>query len=84
MTFAVANTTAESMEIVPGAAEAAGRGDGFGVPIVMPSEQEYYWRFTWQNEERQCLLELRDGRSLRFNGEDPEDAARWLLEPEDS
>jgi hypothetical protein len=85
MTFAVADTTAAAIEVVPGATEAASLpSGGLRVPMVMPSDQEYYWRFTWQNEERQCLLELEAGSSVRFDSEDPEDAARWLLEPDES
>jgi hypothetical protein len=85
MTFAIPEATASSIEIVPGAAEAANRPNNrFRVPLVMPSDQEYYWRFTWQHEERQCLLELDAGNWVTFDSDDPEDAARWLREPEDS
>ncbi len=55
-----------------------------GVPIVMPAEQEYYWRFSWQSEERQCLIELDTPQaSITFDSDDPDDAARWLREPDD-
>jgi hypothetical protein len=75
--------TATTVEILAEATAAAGsRPASMRVPVVMPSDQEYYWRFTWQNEERQCLLELEAGRSVTFDGDDPEDAARWLREPD--
>jgi hypothetical protein len=85
MTFAIPDATSNAVEIVPGAAEGASPPrKGLRVPIVMPSDQEYYWHFTWQNEERQCLLELETGQRVTFDTDDPEDAARWLREPGDS
>ena len=82
MTLGTANATDSTLEIDPCATESTLRGP-MRVPIVMPSEQEYYWRFTWQNEERQCLVELSTpGRWVTFDSDDPDDAARWLREPD--
>jgi len=50
------------------------------VPFVMPTEQEYYWRSSWQTDERTALAERDAGEVFRFDSEDPEDAARFLDE----
>ena len=85
MTLVAREVTATTVEILPEATEAASsRPASMRVPLVMPSDQEYYWRFTWQNEERQCLLELEAGHWVTFDSDDPEDAARWLRDPADS
>lgn len=48
------------------------------VPFVIPSEQEYFWRFEWQQGERAASADLKAGRRHRFDSDDPTDAARWL------
>lgn len=50
------------------------------VPFVMPTEQEYYWRSSWQTDERAALAEREAGEVFRFDSEDSEDAARFLDE----
>lgn len=83
MTLGAANSTRSTLEIDPLATESTASARGQRVPIVMPAEQEYYWRFTWQNEERQCLIELETpGQYVTFDSDDPDDAARWLREPD--
>lgn len=53
------------------------------VPLTMPTEQEYYWHFEWQQAEREALAERDAGESVRFDSDDPEDIVRWLNEPDD-
>lgn len=48
------------------------------VPFVIPTEQEYFWRFEWQEGERAAAADLKAGRRRRFDTDDPTDAARWL------
>ena len=81
MTFDTTEATASTIGIVTGATGATSRPGR--VPIVMPAEQAYYWRYRWQKEQRECLLELDSGDARTFDSDDPEDAARWLLEPDD-
>jgi hypothetical protein len=52
------------------------------VPLAIPSGQEYYWHFEWQEGEREVVAEIRAGRTVRFDSDDPEDVARWLEAPE--
>jgi hypothetical protein len=53
------------------------------VPLTMPRSQVYYWRSTWQKAERANLAELASGDRMRFDGDDPEDVARWLDSPDE-
>lgn len=50
------------------------------VPFFMPRAQVYYWSSSWQEGERESLAELRRGETRTFDN--PEDALRWLDEPE--
>lgn len=51
------------------------------VPVIIPSSQEYYWTWEWQDGEREALRDLRAGRSRVFNT--GADAVRWLLADDD-
>lgn len=77
--------TASRMSLASGqtqiSAQFAGRGR---VPLTMPRAQEYYWQNGWQQGERQALADLGAGTRVRFDSEDPEDAARWLDAPDDA
>lgn len=54
------------------------------IPFTMPSAQTYYWSFDWQSGERETLSGLEAGEYVEFDSpDDPEDAARWLREPDD-
>lgn len=53
------------------------------VPLTMPSAQEYYWHFEWQQGEREGAAEREAGDVVRFDSDDPEDIVRWLHEPDD-
>jgi hypothetical protein len=50
------------------------------VPLIMPSEQEYFWHFEWQQGEREAAAERDTGKVVRFDSDDPEDIVRWLHE----
>ena len=56
---------------------------GFPIPFSMPVEQTYYWSLAWQTQEAGAPTDLAAGRFLEFSGDDPEDIARWLQEPEE-
>jgi hypothetical protein len=43
--------------------------------------QEYYWTSCWQEGERESLEAQARGETVTFDGEDPNDIIRWLLEP---
>jgi hypothetical protein len=49
--------------------------------LFVHADEAYYWTKEWQNDERAALKELERGEGNFFH--DPEEAARWLLEPED-
>lgn len=53
------------------------------IPFTMPTLQMYYWQFAWQRDERETLAGLENGEYVDFDSDDPEDAARWLREPDD-
>lgn len=50
------------------------------VPFFMPRVQVYYWSSAWQEGARESSAELRRGEAPTFDN--PEDALRWLDEPE--
>lgn len=54
------------------------------VPLTIPRSQEYYWHSVWQQAERANLIELAAGQGIRFDSDDPQDAARWLDAPDDA
>lgn len=54
------------------------------VPLTMPRSQEYYWHSRWQKDERANLTDLVAGHSIRFDSDDPEDAAHWLDSSDDA
>lgn len=47
------------------------------VPIMISSDQEYYWTHAWQVGEIEALDEINAGDTHVFA--DPEEAIRWLL-----
>jgi S-formylglutathione hydrolase FrmB len=73
--------TADNLALLPDATAVSreSRG-GMRVPLIMPDGQEFYWDFRWQQDERETLA---DDESVVFDSEDPEDAAKWLREPDD-
>jgi len=54
------------------------------IPLTIPSSEEFFWRFDWQQGERDTLAELEAGNAIIFDSEDPEDIVRWLHEPDES
>ncbi len=66
-------TRTESVSVPP-------RGHHQQVPFFMPRSQVYYWSSAWQEGERASSAELRRGEAPTFDS--PEDALRWLDEPE--
>jgi hypothetical protein len=50
----------------------------------MPREQEYFWRFEWQQAERDTLARLEAGEGIVFDSDDPDDIVRWLHAPDDA
>lgn len=50
------------------------------VPLFIPREQVYFWTAEWQKGEAEADAELRRGEARSFD--DPEEALRWLDEPE--
>ena len=53
------------------------------IPLTIPSAQEYYWHYEWQQGEREASAEREAGDIVRFDSDDPEDIVRWLREPDD-
>jgi hypothetical protein len=47
------------------------------MPATIPSSQEFYWTYAWQEAERKATADLRSGRYRDFD--DPRDAVRYLL-----
>lgn len=54
--------------------------EGRRVPLMISSEQEYYWSHAWQEGETEAEEDLKEGRSQIFK--DGRQAARWLLSDE--
>lgn len=76
-------TNAEKLSL--SAADSVWNGSGRHalIPFTIPTAQAYYWGFAWQSGERETLASLDAGEYIDFDSEDPEDAARWLREPDD-
>jgi len=51
------------------------------VPLMISSEQEYYWTHAWQEGELEALEEINAGETHVFAN--PKEAIRWLLSEED-
>jgi hypothetical protein len=47
------------------------------VPLMISSEQEYYWTKAWQEGELEALAEINAGETHVFAN--PEEAVFWLL-----
>jgi hypothetical protein len=57
-----------------------GEQEGRRVPLMISSEQEYYWSHEWQEGETESEEDLKEGRTHIFkNGQQ---AAEWLLSDE--
>lgn len=83
MTLLDATEATDSRVVLnPEATSESGQKKG-RVPLTMPSAQEYYWRFPWQRDERETIASLEEGAAVEFDSDDPEDAARWLREPDE-
>jgi hypothetical protein len=52
------------------------------IPWSIPRSQAYYWRRSWQDDERETLANLETGDVKRFPS--GRDAIRWLLSEDDS
>jgi hypothetical protein len=50
-------------------------------PAAIPVSQMYYWTGAWQQGEQEALEEIDRGDARYFDN--PRDAIRWLLDPED-
>jgi hypothetical protein len=53
----------------------------YRAPLFVSRAESYYWTYEWQHDEREALMELERGEGKVF--QDPEQAVRWLMEPED-
>lgn len=53
------------------------------LPFEIPAADVYLWSPGWQAGERESLRSLDAGEFVDFNGDDPDDAARWLRKSED-
>lgn len=85
MNFVAGDTNSSMMTVSPemiteGHPQQAGEPR---VPLTMPRAQQYYWLEGWQRDEQETLEGLGAGEYEDFDGDDPEDAARWLREPDD-
>jgi hypothetical protein len=52
------------------------------MPAFVPSNQLYYWTGAWRRGEEESLADLAAGRAQEF--EDPIEAVRYLLSPDDA
>lgn len=71
------NQTEGRVSITAAATESTS-SPGRRVPLIIPGAQEYFWHFEWQSGERAALAELEAGEGVLFDGDDPQDIARWL------
>ena len=85
MTFDPQNneSNAAALLLDPEATSSNAETTGVPVPFTMPTEQRYYWMYLWQLHERETLEGLNAGEYEDFDSDDPEDAARWLREPDE-
>ncbi len=51
------------------------------MPLFVPRSETFYWTPEWQYGEQEALKELERGEGKVFH--DPEEAVRWLMEPEE-
>ncbi|MGI8439250.1 MAG: hypothetical protein ACR2NV_03455 [Thermoleophilaceae bacterium] len=82
-TLTEASLTNRRVDVSLESTEYAGSHPERRVPLTIPSAQEYYWHFSWQQGEREAVADLEAGRSTSFDGNDPEAVIRWLHETED-
>ena len=71
------------IEVRPDATSSSPTGGTRRVPLTMPSTQEYYWHFSWQQGEREFQAERAAGDTVRFDSDHPEDIVRWLRESDE-
>lgn len=74
---------AATVAVPPNSSEVTPSGRARRVPLIIPSAQEYYWHFEWQQGEREAAAEREAGDVVRFDSEDPADIIRWLHEPDE-
>lgn len=53
------------------------------VPPSIPADQRYYWTHEWQRDIRESMKSLADGEYVEFDGDDPNDVVRWMLDADD-
>ena len=77
------NVSEETLPVLPDSATVNTPVDRLprSFPAAVPASQMYYWTRAWQEGERRALEELERGEGRNFD--DPRDAIRWLLSPED-
>lgn len=83
--IAVASSNTANGDRIPvGTADTtSGTAGGRGIPAAIPSDQAYYWSFNWQEDIRESMAALAAGEYVDFDSDDPNDVARWLLDPDD-
>ena len=47
-------------------------------PLFVARNELFFWSAAWQAGEREAAAEREAGRSIVFDGDDPEDIIRWL------
>jgi hypothetical protein len=75
--------TSTNVVVLPDSTSVATPSERRRIPLTIPSAQEYYWRYSWQRDERESLEGHDSGESVVFDSDDAEDAARWLRESDD-
>lgn len=81
--IATAETNSDGVvDLSPSSVSAGLSGPRSVPPLSIPRSQQYYWHLAWQEGERLCLADLEAGDYVEFRSDDPEDAARWLVDGE--
>jgi hypothetical protein len=77
------NVSETALPVLPGSASLNTPADRLprDLPAAIPVSQMYYWTGAWQQGEREALEEIERGEGRYFDN--PRDAIRWLLDPED-
>jgi hypothetical protein len=68
-------------EITANSTSVPSDGERYSVPFFILRNQAYYWSLEWQRGEAEADAELKRGEAHAFDN--PEDALRWLDDPED-
>lgn len=82
MTTDTLSSTSDHLSVAPDATETSRQLRERRIPLTIPSDQEYYWHYEWQQGEREALAAMDAGDSIVFDSDDPEDVVRWLQEPD--